>query len=94
MIRYGEMLKVDLSANSPLQESVAEIFVAANRAKERVKQILLFCRHSDAEPRPMKLRPIVMAALKLLRSSIPATIDVQQGIDAGCGTAALALACP
>jgi two-component system cell cycle sensor histidine kinase/response regulator CckA len=87
MIGYGEILRDDLPTDSPLQESVAEILVAANRAKELVRQILVFCRRSGAEPRPLKLQPIIMEALKLLRASIPATIAVRQEIDAECGAA-------
>jgi two-component system, cell cycle sensor histidine kinase and response regulator CckA len=85
MIGYGDMLKDELSVGSPLQEPVAEILVAATRAKELVKQILVSCRHSDAKPKPLKLQPIILEALKLLRASIPVTIDVRQAIDAECG---------
>jgi PAS domain S-box-containing protein len=85
MLGHGEILKEELSPDNPLQESVAEILVAANRAKEVVKQILVSCRCSDAEPRPLKLQPIIMETLKLLRSSIPATIAVRHEIDGECG---------
>jgi two-component system cell cycle sensor histidine kinase/response regulator CckA len=87
LIGYGEIVRDDLPPDSPLQESVAEILMAANRAKELVNQIVLFSRQSKAEPKPLKLQPVVMEAVKLIRSSIPATIDLQYGIDAKCGTA-------
>jgi two-component system, cell cycle sensor histidine kinase and response regulator CckA len=87
LIGYGEILREELSTDSPLQESVAEILMAANRAKELVKQIVVFSRQSKAEPRPLKLQPVVMEALKLIRSTIPTSIDVQHEIDAACGTA-------
>jgi PAS domain S-box-containing protein len=84
---HAEIVRDDLSADSPLQDSMDEILMAANRAKELVKQILVVCRHSDAELRPLKLQPIIGEALKLLRASIPATIDVRHEIDAECGAA-------
>lgn len=87
MIGFGEILRDDLATDSPLQESIDEILMAANRAKELVKQILVFCRHSDAEPRPLKLQPIIKETLKLLRASIPTTVDIRHDIDAQCGAA-------
>ena len=85
LMGYSEMLKDDLPADSPLQSHVDEIIRAALRSKDLVKQILAFSRQGDQEIKPIKLQPIVKEALKLLRSSIPTTISIQQDIDPGCG---------
>jgi len=85
LMGYAEMLKLDLPVGSPLHGHVDEILHAALRSKELVKQILTFSRKGDQDIKPIKLQPTVNEALKLLRSSIPTTIDIQQNIDPDCG---------
>ena len=85
LIGFGELLREDIPADSPLQESVSEILTAGNRAKELVRQILVFGRRSAAKLKPLNLHPIVTEALSLMRSSIPPSIDIQQELDADCG---------
>ncbi|MFO7559486.1 MAG: PAS domain S-box protein [Desulfobacterales bacterium] len=85
LIGYAEMLKEDLAVDHPFRANAIEMLHAALRAKDLVKQILTFSRKSEFEIKPIKLQPIVEEALKLLRSSIPKTIDIQQHIDPGCG---------
>ena len=85
LIGYSEMLKDDIPSDSPLQNNIDEILHAAFRAQELVKQILAFGRQANQDMKPMKLQPVVKEALKLLRSSIPTTIDIQPDIDPGCG---------
>ncbi|KPA13165.1 multi-sensor hybrid histidine kinase [Candidatus Magnetomorum sp. HK-1] len=85
LLGYSEMLKDDIPADSPLQSNINEILKAVFRAKELVKQILTFSRQDDQEMKVMKLQPIIKEALKLIRASIPTTIDIQQNIDPGCG---------
>jgi len=85
LMGYAEMLKLDLPADSPLHGHIDEILHAALRSKDLVKQILAFSRKGDQDIKPIKLQPIVKEAIKLLRSSIPTTIDIQQDIDPDCG---------
>ena len=85
IIGFTEMLQEDLPPNSLEQESITQILQAALRAKDLVKQILTFSRHNDQELKPVKLQSILKEALKLLRSSIPKTIDIQTDIDPQCG---------
>lgn len=86
LIGYGELLRDELSVDCMQQEYVSEILAAGGRAKELVQQILAFSRHSVAEPVALKLQPIVMESLKLIRASIPATIQIRHEIDAECGS--------
>jgi PAS domain S-box-containing protein len=88
LLGFSEMLKEDLPADSPLQRYADEVLSAALRAKDLVKQILTFSRQGDQDIKPIKLWPIVKEAVKLLRSSIPTTIDIQQDIDSNCGVVA------
>lgn len=47
----------------------------AKRAADLVRQILAFSRHQEQERRPVQLWPVVDEALRLLRATIPSTIQ-------------------
>lgn len=81
IIGYAELSLMDAEENSRLSNNLQEIYRAGNRATELVKQILTFCRQTEHERQPIQISPIVKEALKLLRSSIPATIEISQSID-------------
>ena len=85
LLGFSEMLRDDLPPDSPLQSHVDEILHAALRSRNLVRQILAFSRKGDQDLRPIKLHPTVKEAIQLLQSSIPATIDIQQDLDPGCG---------
>ncbi|MGD9730709.1 MAG: response regulator [Desulfamplus sp.] len=85
IIGYTELLSEDIPKESPLRSSLDEIYAASMRAKDMVKQILTFARQEKSEVRLMKMHHIVKEALKLIRSTIPATIDIKQDIRKECG---------
>jgi PAS domain S-box-containing protein len=88
LIGHAELLKADLPADDTnARESLDEIMGAAFRARELIQQILTFSRRDDQaeDAHPLKLQLIVKECLKLLRSSIPRTIRIEQHVDPGCG---------
>ncbi len=80
-----EMLIMDVPEDSPFKDRLKEIYTAALRAKDLVKQILTFSRQESQELMLMKMQPIIKEALKLIRSTIPSTIEIKQDISADCG---------
>ncbi len=86
LLGFAQMLREDIPEDSPSREDIDEVIMATYRARDLVRQILTFSRQDDQEIRPMKLQPIVKEALKLIRSSMPSTIEIQENIDPGCGT--------
>jgi len=80
IMTHTEMALMDLPEDSPVRFSLREVFKASERARDLVKQILAFSRQTEREPVPLKLGLIIKEALKLLRSSIPTTIEIQQKI--------------
>ena len=68
--------------NGPLHEGLELSLAAGNRAKELVEQILTFSRQSDQEQQLFRITPIVKESLKMLRSSIPSTIEIHEHIEA------------
>ena len=85
IIGFTEILKDEIPKESILQSHITQILLAAERSRELVKQILAFSRKGDQDIRPIKIQPIIIEALKLLRSSIPINIEIQQDIDPKCG---------
>ena len=58
---------------------------AGDRARDLVKQILAFSRQTELKPRPLEILPIVKESLKMLRASLPATIEIRQNLNSQCG---------
>ncbi len=64
---------------------IQTIHEAAGRAKKLVQQILTFSRQLPTEKRPLQPQPIIKETLRLLRSSLPKTIEIRTDIAADCG---------
>ena len=81
VIGYTEMAKDACEAKSKIDHDLEMVLEAAGRATGLVRQILAFSR--QGETKPIKLEPalIVKEAAKLLRSSIPSTIQLETAID-------------
>ncbi|MGD9733512.1 MAG: PAS domain S-box protein [Desulfamplus sp.] len=82
---YTELLSEDIPKDSPLRSSLDEIYAASMRAKDMVRQILTFARQEKGEVKLMKMQYIVKEALKLIRSTVPTTIEIRQYISNDCG---------
>ncbi len=85
IVGYAEMALFDTPENSPLYHKLKEILSGAERAADLVKQILTFSRKSIQKPMPIKIHPIIKEVLKLMRSTLPKTIEIQQNICNKCG---------
>ncbi len=85
IIGYSEMAKDDSPAGSRARSDIGQVLNASHRAKELVKQILAFSRQSQTEHIPLQPALIIKEAVKMLRSSLPTTIDIQQDIDPQAG---------
>ncbi len=85
ILGHSEMLLQDIPENSPFKHGLHQIYKGALRASELVKQILTFSRHKTGELQLMKIQPIIKEALKLIRSTIPTTIEIKYDINPNCG---------
>ncbi|MDA8125939.1 MAG: PAS domain S-box protein [Deltaproteobacteria bacterium] len=65
------------TCDGPIKPYLEQILRACDRAKDLVTQILTFSRQRDLEKKPLSVTPVVKEALKLLRSSLPATIEIR-----------------
>ncbi len=80
ILGYSELALDDAENNRPSAKYIREIIKAGGRARDLVHQILTFSRQTETESKPIQVRPIVKEALKLLRASLPSTIEIQQRI--------------
>ena len=76
IIVQSELALMDLEEKNPVRFNLQEVMKAGLRAKDLVKQILTFSRQSEQQPIPLKVTPIIKEATKLLRASLPTTIDI------------------
>ncbi len=77
---YTELAMMDLQQDLPAYAKLAEVTRAGKRARDLVAQILTFSRHSEAKREPLELRSIVKEAMKLLRASLPSTMEMTQKV--------------
>jgi PAS domain S-box-containing protein len=80
IIGFTELAKLETGDNAELSRYLKEVEAAAGRATDLVKQILTFSRQRERDKLPLEISLVVREALKLLRSSIPATIEIRQNI--------------
>ena len=64
-----------------LRENLNMVFAASERAHDLVKRVLAFSRQDKIDKMPCNLGDVVDEALKLLRTTIPRTIDLDIRID-------------
>ena len=85
ILGYAEMAKDGSPEGSVVASDIDQVIKASGRAKDLVKQILDFSRHSNTGRIPVQPSVIMTEAIKMLRSSLPATIEIQQDIDRDAG---------
>ena len=84
IIGYTEMA-VEESQKEIQSRYLQETLKGAERAKNLVKQILTFSRQDGHEKKPLDIKLLLKEAVKFLRASIPATIEIRQQLtDESC----------
>jgi PAS domain S-box-containing protein len=82
---YAELVLDNLPEGSVMRQDQEEVLIASRRAADLVRQILAFSRQSNAQNSAVDVSEIAREVLRLLRASLPATIDVR--FDATCENA-------
>jgi len=85
MTGYTELAMADLAEEDPARQSLDQVLQAGLRAKNLIRQILSFSRQAKPEKKPVQLSAVVRESLKLLRASLPATIEIRQATGEGSG---------
>ena len=77
----SDLVKMTIPEDSPQLQSMHNIVDASKRARELIKQILIFSRQSSQEKKPLDIRPIAKETLKFLRTTLPSTIEIHEKTD-------------
>ncbi|MFH1931093.1 MAG: PAS domain S-box protein, partial [Pseudomonadota bacterium] len=86
IIGYTELTEYEMPEGfNKAKGNLREVLKAGRRAKDLVKQILAFSRQGDQERKPLQISHIVKEALKLLRASLPTTIEFRLNIEPEIG---------
>ncbi|MCA9497963.1 MAG: response regulator [Nitrospira sp.] len=80
ILGYTELALATVPKESRTQRNLQEVLTAGHRAKHLVLQILTFSRQAGQGKKPTPLHMVVREALKLLRSTIPTTIEIRQSL--------------
>ena len=81
IIGFTELSLLELEDDSTVKQNLDQVYQAGTRARDMVKQILAFSRQSELERKPINIIPVVEEALKMLRGSLPATIDIRKELE-------------
>ncbi|MCJ8498979.1 hybrid sensor histidine kinase/response regulator [Desulfatitalea alkaliphila] len=81
IIGYAELCQDDAPEGSLLEANLVELLAAAKRASDLVRQILTFARQSDETVSPLSIAPVVKEALRLIRATLPSTIQIHSRIN-------------
>lgn len=83
---YGDLLQVEVGADSKAEKYVQEIRKSALRAAELTRQLLAFSRQEVANPRILDLNAVVNNLSKMLKRMIKEDIALVFTPEAGLGT--------
>jgi nitrogen-specific signal transduction histidine kinase len=78
VIGFSELSLDESRENEALHDNIREILQAGYRAKELVHHILTFSRQAQPEFTSTQIKPLLKEALKFLRATLPASIEVKQ----------------
>lgn len=75
IIGYAELAKLEVHDNPTATDHLGALLEGANRAADLVRQILAFSRQHEQQRVLVQLRHLVAEPLRLLRATIPTTIE-------------------
>ncbi len=81
-----ELAQDMIPEDHPGGRNLNKVVSACMRARDLVKQLLDFSRKSEPVRKPINITPVVKEIMKLLRSSLPANIEIRHFIPARCDT--------
>ena len=75
---YSELALNTFDNRNRQERYLREIVKAAERARDLINHILTFSRKTDIDRKPMIPKYVIKDALKLLRASLPSTIEIRK----------------
>ena len=83
IICNAQLAEMEFPEQHPARPYLLQTLLASHRAKELVQQILAFSRRQEQKRVPTDLPAVVRETLKLLRSVLPATVEISTRLPDG-----------
>ncbi len=80
IIGYTELSKIESVGSPVIASNLNDILKAALRARDLVRQILMFSRQAQSEFGPVQVHRVVQESLALLKATLPTTIRIRQDL--------------
>ncbi|MCL4500622.1 MAG: response regulator [Deltaproteobacteria bacterium] len=80
IIMYSEIALREMEVEDRLRPYLEQVLKSSRRASDLVKQILTISRQTERQRVLLQVSPMVKESLKLLRASLPSTIEIRQEI--------------
>jgi PAS domain S-box-containing protein len=77
IIGYTEMALLSCPPQDAMRTSLDEVLKASHRAKDLVKQILMFSRQTEHDEKPIRLIQVIKEVMALLRGSIMPNVELR-----------------
>ncbi|MFQ6758824.1 MAG: PAS domain S-box protein [Deltaproteobacteria bacterium] len=81
ILGYTELAMMEGNDPEKQRQELDQVLKGAERAKELVQQILAFSRKTEHQKQPLQISLIAKEALKMLRASVPTTIEIKHNIN-------------
>jgi len=81
IVGYTEIARFRIARDDPVRGNLDQVLSACRRAADLVKQILTFSRRTEQIRSPIRIDSVVNEVLKLLRPSLPTTIEIRRDIE-------------
>jgi PAS domain S-box-containing protein len=78
---YCELALEDTVQDTCQRDNLEQAIIGTQRAAGLVRQILTFARQTEIERHPLNLTPIVKESLKLMRATLPTSIEIRTELD-------------
>ncbi|MGC9964357.1 MAG: PAS domain S-box protein [Syntrophobacteraceae bacterium] len=80
IVGYTEIARFRIAQDDPVRGNLEQVLSACRRAADLVKQILTFSRRTEQVRNPIRIASVVEEGMKLLRPSLPTTIEIRRDI--------------
>ena len=80
VIGFTEMALDDIPPDSPVHRHLELVLKSGFRGRDLVRQILAFSHKTEPKREPLSLSPLIEETAKLLKASLPSTLDIHAEI--------------
>ncbi len=81
ILGFTELSLKEAGDNQVLCSNLKHVLRATDRARDLIRRILTFSRQSAPENKPIQPKAVIQEALKLLRATLPASVEMQDELE-------------